>query len=320
MLEAGERERRAAVARPGGAAPGVGRCFGTFGELVQGALPHDGPEFLVTLPVSRWSVAVFRPEHGAGARLRVHPHGKVKSRALAIRLLARRGLPGGGVLTLRSALPAGCGMASSSADMVAAARAIGDAHGFAPRPEEIEDLARAIEPTDGVMYDESVAFYHRAVRLRARLGPLPRLTIVGLDEGGAVDTIQFNRLPKAYTAEERGEYAALLTAAHAAVRTGDAEALGRIASRSAVMNQRLRPKPMLGAALSISRRAGALGVAAAHSGTKLGVLLADTDPDYEVKLARVLEACHALCGRISIDYTLAPRASRPDHQAQYSVM
>jgi L-threonine kinase len=198
-------------------------------------------------------------------------------------------------------------MASSSADMVAAARAIGDAYGFIPEPAEIEDLIRAIEPTDGVMYDECVAFSHRDVRLHTRLGPLPPLTVVGLDEGGAVDTITFNRLHKSYTAQERDEYAALLHAARAAIRADDTETLGRLASRSAVMNQRLRPKRMLGAALEISRRTGALGVAVAHSGTKLGVLLADSDPDYQFKLGRVLEACHEICGQISVDYTL-PRA------------
>ena len=316
MLEDRTRERSARAAAPG-AAKGVGRCFGTFGELIQGALPSDvrsgddesGGAFMVTLPVSRWSVAVFRPDRGESVR--VHPHEKDKSRAVAVRLLARRGLPRGGALSLGSGLPVGTGMASSSADMVAAARAIGDAYGFTPQPAELEELMRGIEPTDGVMYDECVAFDHRAVRLRARLGPLPPLTIVGLDEGGTVDTIEFNQLPKHYAAHERDEYAALLTRARTAIRTGDAETLGRLATRSAVMNQRLRLKRLLHDALAISRRTGALGVVAAHSGTKLGVLLADTDPDYRFKLGLVLEACHEICGQISVDYTLARGSAHP---------
>lgn len=310
MLETRTRERPADAAAPG-AATGVGRCFGTFGELIQGALPSDarsgahesGGEFMVTLPVSRWSVAAFRPDRGETVRVR--PHDKAKSRAVAVRLLARRGLPRGGALSLRSGLPVGTGMASSSADMVAAARAIGDAHGFTPQPAELEELIRGIEPTDGVMYDECVAFDHRSVRLYARLGPLPPLTVVGLDEGGTVDTIQFNQLPKHYTVHDRDEYAALLAAARTAIRSGDAETLGRLATRSAVMNQRLRPKRLLHDTLAISRRTGALGIVAAHSGTKLGVLLADADPDYQLKLGHVLEACHAIRGQISVDYTLA---------------
>lgn len=290
---------------PGGSVPGGRIADGS----VSGGGGESGGAFMVTLPVSPWSVAVFRPSRGEVVR--VHPPGRSKSRALAGRLLARRGLPRGGALTLRSALPVGTGMASSSADMVAAARAIGDAYGFTPQAAELEDLIRSIEPTDGVMYDGCVAFDHRAVRLRARLGPPPVLTIVGLDEGGTVDTIQFNRAPTTYAAEELGEYAAMLTAARTALRNGDAETLGRLASRSAVMNQRPRPKRMLDAALAISRSTGAPGVAVAHSGTRLGVLLADADPDYQLKLGPVLEACHAICGQVSVDYALARGSAQP---------
>src|SRR5690606_29798285 len=42
----------------GAGSVGVGRAFGTFGELVQGVLPPDGSNFLVTLPIARWTVAV----------------------------------------------------------------------------------------------------------------------------------------------------------------------------------------------------------------------------------------------------------------------
>ncbi|MFC7585132.1 hypothetical protein ACFQYP_16355 [Nonomuraea antimicrobica] len=44
---------------------GRGRCFGTFGELIQGALPPDGRDFLVTIPVARWSYARFAPSPAA---------------------------------------------------------------------------------------------------------------------------------------------------------------------------------------------------------------------------------------------------------------
>ena len=32
---------------------GIGRCLGTFGELLQGALPIERQEFLVTLPITK---------------------------------------------------------------------------------------------------------------------------------------------------------------------------------------------------------------------------------------------------------------------------
>ncbi|MGW2997751.1 hypothetical protein ACWDA9_40940, partial [Streptomyces sp. NPDC001193] len=44
--------------------PGSGSAFGTFGELLQGALPHPQGDFLVTFPLARWATAVFHPEPG----------------------------------------------------------------------------------------------------------------------------------------------------------------------------------------------------------------------------------------------------------------
>ncbi|MBV9162517.1 MAG: hypothetical protein JO281_13405, partial [Pseudonocardiales bacterium] len=37
----------------------VGRAFGTLSELLQGALPEDGPEFLVTFPIGAWREATL---------------------------------------------------------------------------------------------------------------------------------------------------------------------------------------------------------------------------------------------------------------------
>lgn len=46
--------------------------------------------------------------------------------------------------------------------------------------------------------------------------------------------------------------------------------------------------------------AGALGVVCAHSGTMLGVLLADDDPGYARRLALVRAACARLSPRVSL--------------------
>lgn len=285
-----------------GPGTGAGSSFGTFGELIQGALPPYGRDFLVTFPVARWSHARFRPEPGAA--LRVEPADRTKSATLAARMLASHGLPPGGLLTLRGTLPVGKGMASSSADLVASARAIADAYHLVCEPVEIEDLIRDIEPSDGVMYDGAVAFCHREVRLLAAFGPLPRLTVIGVDEGGVIDTVAFNKVPKAYTLDDMYEYEIMLADAYDAVKSGDAAALGELATRSARMNQRLVPKRLLDPALDLSRRFGALGVVAAHSGTALGVLLSDDDPAYDAKLKSLFAACSALGAAVQIDHSL----------------
>ncbi len=182
---------------------GVDSAFGTFGELLQGVLP-DGVDFLVTFPITRRARAWFRLE--PSGPLRVYPTHKRRSLRVARTLLESAGHPGGGTLVIDSELPVGKGLASSSADLVATVRVVGGALGLDTSPAAIEDWLRRIEPTDGVMYPGVVAFDHRRVRLRSFLGTLPALTVVAIDEGGRVDTVAFNRLPKPFSAAEKDEW------------------------------------------------------------------------------------------------------------------
>lgn len=275
---------------PHGVTEGVGQACGTFGELLQGALADPPVDFLVTLPINAGSAAYFRCDVAA-ADVSVSPPDRSKARALARLMLAQRDLDAGGQLTLRTDIPLGKGLASSSADLVATARAVGRAMGRCPSAPEIEDLLRSIEPSDGVMYPGTVAFCHREVRLLGYLGRLPDLTIVGVDEGGDVDTIAFNRGPRWFSGNERHEYGRLLGALRRAIPRRDTRTIGAVASRSADMHQRRHPKRMLAEMLDICRAAGGRGVVAAHSGTMLGVLLDEADPTFPWRLQRTLRAC-----------------------------
>ncbi|MEK8145380.1 hypothetical protein NKH18_40240 [Streptomyces sp. M10(2022)] len=163
---------------------GVSTAFGTFGELLQGVLPGPDGDFLVTLPIARWTVATFRTEPES-TTVRVVPDHKRKAARLVSMITEELPLPMGGFLTLDSALPEGKGLASSSADLVATARAAGNALGIPMPPRRIESYLSRIEPTDGVLYDSIVAYDHRRVRLRQALGSLPPMTVVGIDEGAS---------------------------------------------------------------------------------------------------------------------------------------
>ncbi|WP_433338043.1 hypothetical protein [Spirillospora sp. CA-294931] len=286
----------------------VGASFGTFGEVIQGVLPPDGRDFLVTLPIARMSVATFRPV--STGTMTVVPSFKTKSRLLAQKIVDRFGADGGGILTIDSEIPIGKGMASSSSDLVATARAVCRSFGTDPSPAMIEDLLRDIEPTDGLMYDEVVAFCHRAVRLHARMGPIPPLTILGVDEGGVVDTVEFNGRPKPFDVVDMAEYGRLLRRLTTAIESGDLAELGEIATRSALMNQRLHEKRLLHEVHELCRSAGALGVSVAHSGTKIGILLADEDPDYMRKLHRIVLGLRGLSSNVSVDRTVSSQDLR----------
>jgi uncharacterized protein involved in propanediol utilization len=298
---------------------GVGSAFGTFGELLQGVLPGNGRDFLVTFPISRWSTAMFRPVSRTGD-IEVFPASKRKSRALAARMLSSFGYPGGGILELESTLPEGKGLASSSSDLVATARAIGEAFGRRLDERAIEAFLRDIEPSDGVMYSGVVAYYHREVRLRECLGVLPAMTIVAHDVGGTVDTIRFNMARKPFQKADKREYARLLDVLSHAVRDGDIVTVGEVATRSAVLNQKLLPRADLGGMLRLCRDVEGLGLVVAHSGTNLGILFAQDTEDLTDRVDYARARCQSLGGDVEVYQSLGPndRAPRSFNSAAHS--
>ncbi|MCP2288798.1 GHMP family kinase ATP-binding protein [Nocardia amikacinitolerans] len=284
---------------------GVGSAFGSCGELLQGATTEHDRDFLVTLPIARGAVAVFEPDPQRHT-VTVIPAHKTKSRALARALLARSTVLRGGVLTLLGDLPEGKGLASSTADLVATARAVADAEGRDISAAEIETELRRIEPSDGVMYPGAVAFYHREVRLLGMLGALPPLTIVTGDEGGLVDTVAFNRYRPAFTAAAKREYSDLLATLAVAVARRDVTAIGAVATRSAELSTALRSRPHLDATISAARDLGAAGVVVAHSGTTTGILLDEADPDLSAKVAAAQRICAGFGTTVSVHHTWRP--------------
>jgi uncharacterized protein involved in propanediol utilization len=300
--------RRGRAQRPGASRVlgpvGWGSCNGSFGELLQGVLPRPEAEFLVTLPITRTSRAEFVNDPSLDA-VEVVPGHKTKARAVAQRMLATYGLPPGGRLTLTSSLPEGKGLASSTADLVATVRAVAAVFWLVVEASSIEALLRDIEPSDGLMHPDVVCFRHREVRLRSRLGPIPPMTILAIDEGGIVDTVAFNRRQRDRSAETRAEYAVLLARLERAVAAGDLPEIGRVATRSAVLNQALLPKRHLDVVRSICGEIGGLGVVATHSGTCLGILLANADARQDARLASGRELLAGLDGRTAVYRTRA---------------
>ncbi|MER5647614.1 hypothetical protein [Streptosporangium sp. NPDC002524] len=265
---------------------GRGRAPGTFGELLQGIL-GPGTDFLVTFPVDLYVEAVFEPDPQLDQVIVSPPH-KNKARRLATRILERYGVHTGGWLMLNSALPEGKGMASSTADLVATARAVDSAFRLKLPNRLLKQMMAEIEPSDGVMHPGITAFFHREVRLHRRMGTLPQLTIAGIDDGESVDTVAFNRSRKPIPAHWAVRYGELLDDLTHAVRDHDLAAVGRVASASARLFQTFNAKPHLAAVEEICRDVGGLGTVVGHSGTCLGILLARHDPEHGPRLARAL--------------------------------
>lgn len=282
---------------------GKGKAFGTFGELLQGYLGELNSNFLVTLPIANYSYASFTADPD-GTVITTTPSYKQKSQMLASMILQYYGLPCGGKLVIESDLPVGKGLASSSADLVATARAISSCFGITLPVTVLQTLMHKIEPSDGVMYPGVVSFHHQQVRLREFLGPLPAITIVSIDEGGELDTILFNQRPKPFVYEDAQEYQHLLDVISAAVRKQDLKTIGQIATRSAQLNQKLNLKQTLDDLIAICEDVEGLGVAVAHSGTCLGLLLSPQDQRYRKQLQAAYKHLSSLAETIAVYHSL----------------
>ncbi len=275
----------------------IGKAHGTFGELLQGSLPGEDGHFLVTLPINRFSYATFYRDDDAG-NVRVKPAHKTKSRDMAKDLLHILAPQLGGELVLRGDLVEGKGLASSSADLVACARAIAAALG---KPLDIDMLLGCmgrLEPSDGVMFDSCNLFYHRRVKAGHELGPPPSVRILALDEGGTVDTVQYNSRLKPYTNEEKCQYSFLLMQLDTAFHEENLTLLGSVCTRGALMNQSRNPKKQFDQVNQIAQTNDALGVVVSHSGTMLGIMLSHYDHQFEAKEAQIKAQLAQLEGQL----------------------
>ncbi|WP_100444528.1 GHMP family kinase ATP-binding protein [Glycomyces xiaoerkulensis] len=291
------------------AAPvGHGICGGHHGEILQGAFRVAGEEVraLITLPM---------PDKTAEATVRILPEpgkisvpaGKTKAAAAARLTLGHLGLDSGCEISLRNDIPASLGMGSSTADVVATIRAVGDSVGQRLPGAVVARLAVEAETAaDSIMYPGSVPlFAHREGRILETLGPeLPPLLVLGfkLDVAG-IDTLEMR--PARYTREEKARLGVLLAAARHAIGTGDPVLLGKVASASAAVNQRFIERPLLPELTRLARRAGAVGVQIAHSGSVAGVLFDAREP---LRAAGAASRCRDELSRLGIDqaYLFSP--------------
>lgn len=257
--------------------PTAASAIAHHGELVQGVFVGDDGRLhrgLVTLPYPRLpSTATFVPTLAAGVT--VQPALKTKAAIAARYALKHIGAPPGGDLKVESTIPVGHGYGSSTADVIAAIRAVMTAYGVTLRVGTICQLAVAAEQaSDAVAYeDRAVLFAQReGVVLEDFGGTLPPLLIVGFKANGghAVDTLAL--APARYTREEIQQFRVLRGIVACSVRRQDPRLLGQAATASARISQRYLPKAGLEDVLALAAEAGACGVQVAHSGSLVGII------------------------------------------------
>ncbi len=249
---------------------GYGKSFASFGEIAQGRL-STGDDFLCTMPVDLWSTCHLdcTPIHGP----LVVECDMAKSRDMVSLALESLGITKGFHISIEFTrnIPIGKGLSSSTADMLAALRATQEVFGFLLKETFISGLMSMIEPHDALHYNSSVAYNHRKGVLLRDFGHIPQWSIVIADQGGEVDTVNYNK-KVSFEPDHLGQYDVLLQRLIAAFAVRHDREIARCASESARLHVAMTGNPFLADALNLEADLGAMGTIATHSGTCAGFL------------------------------------------------
>lgn len=253
-------------------ATAIGR--GSAGELVQGLMGNQ--HFHLSCPVNLTSKVTVSlgesyQEHAFGST--TFPMWLYPKTALAIKkVLALKGLENlPFTFKIKRNFPAGKGLASSTADITAAALATASLIGVKLTESQLAKLAASIEPTDGTIYKEIVVFDHKKGELLLKLGSPPPLKVTFIDRGGTVSTLDYDK-KRFYNLSSQKKSEKILNLAIEALQKKDWDLLGWATTLSVLLHKHQIPERLLTALLEIKKQIKAYGLVMAHSGTLIGFL------------------------------------------------
>lgn len=254
---------------------GQGWCAGTLGELFQGPMERDGKLeiAIVSLPFGGRSTcryvldATSRCPVGDGLESR-------PKTARALELLAARHsvrLPAGRWV-FSSTLEVGKGMASSTADIVAAIRCVARICGRRFKAHDLMNILRDVERSDSVFLGEAALYLSERHEVVVRFGRSLAYTAAYVVEPDVVDTEAVRDCLLAHYQRNVSEYRRLLDGFLSGAARRDPRLVAEAATESARLSQRCLPKRRFVALRSAMRALAADGIFVAHTGSVAGYL------------------------------------------------
>ncbi|WP_170270053.1 GHMP kinase [Heliorestis acidaminivorans] len=258
---------------------------GTCGELAQGILGKQALH--ITCPIDCWVSAEVSLEPGQGNIDGLQDRSKTR-RALE-KLLDQWQLRNhyDVQINLHNPLPKGKGMASSTADLCATLYALAQACQRTLTTQELSNLILAIEPSDGLFLPGISIFDHRSgSKAETITSKIPAIDLLIYDMGGEVDTVIFNSQEELIELNiaKVGQVQQAFDLLVSGLQSGERKKIGQGATISALANQNILPKVNLEIIAEETTALGALGVAIAHSGTTLGILVEREQREKQEKL------------------------------------
>jgi L-threonine kinase len=245
----------------------------TGGELWQGTA--HGRLVMVNCPISYYGEVVATAIQGESGVRGVQEASLVRSAAELV--LGRLAMNYGLHIEVRSPVPRGLGMASSTTELSATAYAAARALGLGVRAAR--DLAHlTVNQLDSGNDANYTAGLHLVdPRLGLRLlsfRSIPEMKMLVVNTGGHLDTAHMNRdLEREIGRQFSREMERSLTRMISGLSFSDFNLIGEAATESTLIYQQISPKPELDEVLHLAcATPGVVGVASGHSGTLLAVL------------------------------------------------
>ena len=235
-----------------------GICPASCGEFVQGVM--DRAEYLCSYAVDLYSTAEVEE------KLNNINLGPLKSRKAIEAVFKKFNIPveesKNISLKIRSKIPVGKGMASSTADIGAT---IGATLGLIKKElssEEIAKLASTIEPTDSIYIEKNSIFNPLNGEVIRYLGNVKDLRVVILEPNSTLNTMRIRKTPnyKKIKTQNKEIIKISFSLLEEGIKSND-------------MHKIIHKKEGLEKIIEISKNYGAYGVNVAHSGTVVGILI-----------------------------------------------
>lgn len=261
-----------------------GICPASCGEFVQGILEEE--EYLSSYAIDMFSIATLEEK--------VHniDLGPNKSRKAIEKVFEKFNIPikesRNISLNIKSNIPVGKGMASSTADIGATIRATLSLLDKELHNEEISLMASEIEPTDSILLSKNSIFNPTNGRVKKYLSTLNNGKVIILEPNDILETSKIRSNPRYLDIklENKEIINKSFNLLEEGLKSNDLYTIGKACTLSSLANENIHKKPYLNEIVDLSQRMGAYGVNIAHSGTVVGILI-DNNMDYERIIANL---------------------------------
>lgn len=271
---------------------GYGTCPATCGELVQGY--SNKIECISSYCIDIFSRAIVTEGPGMTDKA---IRGKRKSVEAIARVLDYLEIDLSYMdrlsLSIRSDIPTGKGMASSTADIGASVMAILDFIGYEMEPELISKLVAKVEPTDSI-YNKNICIFDpiegQVVR---KLGKLSVKKVLILEPSNKINTVKLRGRQEYYKclSENRDLTSQAFTKLEFGIKNDDMQSIRQACEISALANENIKKTPYLRKLIELASLCNYSFLNISHTGTSLGIGINDkTDIDrlaYEIKNSEI---------------------------------